>query len=110
MVRAGELTNLIDIEARPAGQDDYGGAAAFGPWARAWAKVEPLSGREIDDAGNVIINEGVTRFTIRYLPGLTAAMRIKWGANIYAIEGPPLNTNARNIELVINARIGANIG
>ena len=49
-----------------------------------WAAVEDISGREFMAAGGTQ-NKAMTKITIRHLAGVTPAMRITHGTDIYNI-------------------------
>ena len=89
MLEAGKLRHRVDIEKQTYVQD-----ATTGEMTTTWtahaasipASIEPLSAREFIQAAAT--QSAVTaRITIRYLPGVTAAMRVKHGATIYNIHG-----------------------
>jgi SPP1 family predicted phage head-tail adaptor len=66
-------------------------------FATAWASIEPLNGREFFAAQQV--NAEVTaRIRLRYLPGVTRQMQVKFGSRTFAIESV-INVEERNREL-----------
>lgn len=68
--------------------------------ATVWASVEPLSGSERWRAQQV--QPGVShKVTLRYLAGVTPAMRVQHGTRYLNIDSV-LNTEERNVELVLN--------
>lgn len=86
-MRAGLLRHQIVIEQRAvAALDGYGGnSAAWQTFATVWAQVEPTTGREYVKDG---ANKGalLTRFMLRYLPGVTQQMRVTFGGVQYNIR------------------------
>ena len=86
-MRAGLLDRNIVIEQRGAASDPtYGGiSAAWSTFAVVWAEIQELSGREYLMAATVQAQRTV-QVTIRYLPGLTAAMRLRDGDRILQIN------------------------
>ncbi len=79
------------------------GGAAVENWsafaANIPAKVEPISGREFI-ALKASQEETGTRFTIRYMSGVTRAMRVIWRDVIYNVTDV-LNIDARDRALEI---------
>ena len=65
--------------------------------ADRWAKVEPLRGRSLWNAKQVMA-ELDTKITLRYLSGIVPAMRVKHGEDIYKIESV-INPEMRNVSL-----------
>lgn len=46
-------------------------------WTTVWAEVKPATGKELIEAQR-IQPEQVYTITLRYIPGLTTAMRVMW--------------------------------
>jgi len=86
-MRAGLLDRNITIEKRAAGADaTYGGiSSTWVPVATVWAEISDLTGREYLMAATVQAQRTV-QVMIRYLPGLTAAMRLRDGDRILQIN------------------------
>ena len=57
-------------------------------WKTVWAEVVPATGRELTEAQR-IRPEQVYTITIRYLPGLTTAMRVSWHGRTLHITAVP---------------------
>lgn len=77
-MRIGELNRRIDIRHYTWTEDEWGEPKEdWASFAKVWAKIEPLSGREYWDAMKVN-SEATHNVTIRYLPTLKAEMRIKF--------------------------------
>jgi SPP1 family predicted phage head-tail adaptor len=86
-MKAGQLRKRIDIEQQALTADGGGGDTES--WSALasgiYADVEPLSGRELFQAQQV--NDELShRVTIRYYPGVTSKMRVKYGARVLLIE------------------------
>ena len=89
MLDAGKLRHRVDIEEQAHVQDMQTGEMVT-TWttfaASIPASIEPLSAREFIQAAAV--QSAVTaRIVIRYLPGVTPAMRVKHGSALYNIHG-----------------------
>ena len=89
MLESGKLRHRVDIEQPTYTQDDQTGEMTLTWTAFAQsipASIEPLSAREFIQAAAV--QSSVTgRIVIRYLPGVTAAMRVRHGSLLYNIAG-----------------------
>ena len=103
-MRAGELNKLIDIQQVSHVSDNMGGttdtwsAYASSIWAAIWpisAKEQVMSAREEMEITH--------RVKIRYLSGLTAKMRIKYGTRYFDITSI-INTEERGKEMILLAR------
>ena len=108
-MRAGDLRKRITFQMRVTTKDALGGQ--LGNWvdfATVWAEIRPLNSYELFRA-QAIQSEISHEITIRYVPGITASMRAVYNGRIFNLS-PPMNTNERNIELVIPATEGLNDG
>ena len=88
MLKAGNLRHRIALQRKQQTQNPQTGALLT-TWvteATVWAAVEPLSAREFVAAQAVQSNVSV-RITVRYRPGITAAMRILHDGKVYGITG-----------------------
>jgi SPP1 family predicted phage head-tail adaptor len=84
---AGALRRRLTLEAPVRANDEA--ASAITTWTSlggVWAAVTPRQGREIDDADGVSARI-TTAFGIRWRSDITAAMRLRDGATVYAIHG-----------------------
>lgn len=110
ILRAGTLRHRITIQRKTATRDDYGGESTT--WedfaTNVAAEIRPLSSRELVAARGVQ-SETTHEITIRYRPGITAAMRAVYNGRIFNFA-VPMNTEERNVELVISATEGLNKG
>ena len=89
MLESGKLRHRVDIEQPTYTQDDQTGEMTLTWTAFAQsipASIEPLSAREFIQAAAVQSSISA-RIVIRYLPGVTAAMRVKHGSQLYNIHG-----------------------
>ena len=110
MIRSGALRQTVTIQAPATGTDDYGapntGWTDFATDIRV--SIRPLSSRELV-AAQAAQTETSHEIKMRYLPGITSAMRIVFEGRFFNLSRP-LNTNERNIELIIPATEGLNNG
>lgn len=112
-MRAGRLRHRIKFQAKTGTPvpDGYGGSTI--PWVdfatKIPAAIEPLSGRELL-AAQAVQNETSHKVTLRYQPGITAAMRVVFGSRVFAITAPPLNKDERNRELTLLCSEGLSQG
>lgn len=91
MSLSNRLTQRIRIQERHTAQDTTGqpvddwGDVIASTGGKCWAEVRDISGREYigADAAQSIVT---TRITIRSRDGITAAMRVLHGADVYKIE------------------------
>lgn len=82
-----QLRHRIDIEHRVVTRDEWGGAVeTWTPFALdVPAEIRPLSGKEF--IASASLQAAVdTRITIRFIDGVTAAMRVKHGPDVYAVS------------------------
>jgi SPP1 family predicted phage head-tail adaptor len=104
-MRPGKLRHLITIQSRTETLDAYGGTVhVWANFATAWAKILPLSGRDLI-AAQAAMNETTTRFFIRYLDWINASMRIVSGGKCYDITAI-IDTDEKHEELQIMTKTG----
>ena len=100
-MRAGTLDQRVTLEQRVEGQDEAG--QPFEDWMPvfdAWAAVEPLRGREVIRA-DAVANITDVLVKLRYRPGVTNAMRIRHGDDVYDIESVAnIKSADREVELL----------
>lgn len=85
----GQLRHRIEIQRKTRGASDGAGGNISETWTtlkKVWAKFEPLSGREIAVADQ-IVHRQLCRFTIRRRTDVTAAMRVIYKNRTFAISG-----------------------
>jgi SPP1 family predicted phage head-tail adaptor len=109
MMRPGRLNKLIVVQSREETTDEYGGPVyEWGDVSTVWARILPLSGRDLI-AAQAAQNETVTRFFIRYRSDITTDMRIVYKEKNYDITGI-INIEEENRELQIMAKTGVSEG
>ena len=85
-MRAGGLRQRVTIQDKSASKNTYGEEViTWADFAKVWAAVEPLRGREFLD-GKMITAEVSTRIRIRYRSGITPEMRVEFGSIVYDIH------------------------
>ena len=85
-MRAGKLNQRVTLQQATVTQDAAGELVpAWADFATVWASVVDISGREYVAAA-AVQNTAQTKITIRYLVGITPAMRAVHGSDIYNIE------------------------
>lgn len=78
-MQAGTLRHRITIQ-EPAG-------ANWVDFATLWAAKEQVTGREISELSDQLLHdENLVRFRIRYRAGLTHKMRVLWDGKTYDIQ------------------------
>lgn len=109
MIAAGKLRHRVVIKQLAMARDGIGGVVeSWAELATVWADIVPLSGREFIAAQAA--QAGVTaRITIRYREGITAAMRIEHGADIYNIKAVLPDPTLRG-HLTLMCEMGVNHG
>lgn len=102
MVAIGRLNRLITIEANTPTRDSSGfDLDAWATLIQAWAKMEPVAGREYS-GGDQVNSETTHKFTIRYQAGITPAHRITYSGRTFDIESV-INPREADKYLVISA-------
>lgn len=85
-MNAGDLNRRVTIQQRATGQNAYGEPnTGWTDVATVWAAIADVNGREFM-AAQATQNAVQTKITIRYRPGIVAAMRVVHGSDIYNIE------------------------
>lgn len=85
MTTAGKLRHRVTFQRLVDGQDAYGQPVqTWTDVVTVWAAVEPIRGREYFAAAQVS-SEVTTRIRVRYQPGMTPDMRVRFGARVYGI-------------------------
>jgi SPP1 family predicted phage head-tail adaptor len=84
-VRIGPLRYRITIEQKSVTRDTSGGeVVTWVPFAVVWSSAESITGREFFASAQVS-STVTTKFGIRYLPGVTTAMRVSFDGDLYNI-------------------------
>lgn len=88
-MRAGQLDREITIQSPPTGRNADGSPNRNGTWtdvAMVWARKRDASAQELVE-GRARQGEVETVFTIRHRTDVTHDMRVKYGSEIWLIEG-----------------------
>ena len=102
---AQRLRHQIVIEQKTTTLDAYGGnSAAWTTFAPVRAGVEPVSGSEMIKSG-ANIAEGIVKFPIRYLAGVTEQMRVVYDGRVYDIQSI-VNAKTRDRMLELMCKVG----
>lgn len=108
-MQAGSLRKRITLQARSTSQDGLGQqVTTWADVATVWASIEPMGGRELMLA-QAIKSESTHKVQTRYLAGVNAAMRIKYGERIFNIQNVN-DENERHRMLIISCSEGLNDG
>jgi SPP1 family predicted phage head-tail adaptor len=97
-MQAGRLSERITIQQKTVSRDAFGAEViTWSDVATVWAEANPIAGREY-----VALRQAQSdislRFRLRYLAGITTAMRVLWeGKNWNIVEA--INVGARRVEL-----------
>jgi len=108
-MQAGLLRKRLTIQSRSTTQDSYGQPALT--WTdvdTVWGEIVPVSGSESLTA-DAVQSSQVHMVTIRYYPGITTKMRIKYNERIFDIKSV-LNENERNRTLTLSCLEGLSDG
>ena len=85
-MEAGSLRNRITIQEKTVTRNTFGEEViAWATHCQAWAKVEPLSGREFLESRQIQA-EAMVRITLRYQAGIEPEMRVLDGSEIFNIQ------------------------
>lgn len=110
-MRAGTLRHIVSIQARATTQESTYGSQDV-DWSDVYSNVPvaitPLSGREREIA-LAIYPDSQFEIDMRYLPGITAALRVLYGTRIFEILGIN-NVDERNRELILTCKEGTTQG
>ena len=97
-MRAGSLRHRVTIQSVSEVQNSIGEAIeTWSTFAEAWARIDPLSGREIL-AANQLDEPVSAKLRMRYLLGVTGKMRVVYDGKTYNIRGAPM-VNAKRTEI-----------
>ena len=103
VLRIGRLRHKVIIEEVTETRDSYGGVTeTWGTFAITKASVEPLAGREYF-AAKQDQAETTHKIRMRYIPGIGAKMRVRFGVRVFDVL-QPLNIEERNKELLLMAK------
>lgn len=111
-MRAGKLRHRVTIQQRLAGSPQRTPTGApdtsWSDVATVWASIDTLRGRELIEA-QAVQSRLEVRIRLRYRAGLTAAMRIVHGTDIYNIEAV-IDREQQHVELELMCSRGSNNG
>ncbi|KPK67833.1 MAG: hypothetical protein AMJ84_12260 [Acidithiobacillales bacterium SM23_46] len=83
---AGKLRHKIQLQTASSVRSRSGSKRkSYTVYATIWAAIEPLSGRELEQA-HILNRELTHKVTIRYRSGVEAAHRVKFGARIFDVN------------------------
>lgn len=108
-MRAGDLRRRVLIQSRQATVDGFGQrSTTWTDVATVFAEIQPLSGRELQlaQAINAEVNHKVT---IRYRPGISAAMRVVYQGRRFNIQAV-IDVDMRHRTLELSCSEGLNDG
>lgn len=101
-MRAGKLRHRVTIEQPTESATGTGNVTrTWATFAKRHCEIEPLTGTEFF-SGAALEREVSARIRMRYLPGLTAEMRIVHGSDVWDIQSIiNLDTRNREIEVMV---------
>ena len=108
---AGKLKHMVTIESLTQTRDAEGGMVdTWSLFATSWAAIKNLSGNErtVTAQGGKTA-EARTEFTIRYLPGVTAKMRVVYNDKFYDIAHVNDYDESHRF-IVLTCSTGVNLG
>jgi SPP1 family predicted phage head-tail adaptor len=107
---AGLLTQRVTIQVSSANVDVLGQRVeSWTTFATVWAQAQPLRGRELFASGQMQ-DAAEVRFRIRYLAGVTSAMRVLWRTVPHAIIGEPIDVDGAKHTLELMCAAGVRDG
>jgi len=99
-MRAGSLRHRVSVEHFTSTQNEYGEPVeTWSEFLEIWAAREDLTGREYFSSQQVNA-EVTTRFRTRYVPGLSAKMRLNDAGTFYEILSVQ-DPDGRNSSLIL---------
>lgn len=111
-MRAGKLNHRVTIEQLVVGSPSVTAIgepdATWTTFATVWAGIEPLRTRELI-AAQAVQSETTGTIRMRYLAGVTAAMRVVYGSRVFQILGIQ-NINEADRELLLTVSEGPSNG
>lgn len=98
-MRAGQLRHRVTVQRKVQTPDGQGGqSTTWRDVASCWASIDGRGGREFQTAKQTRATL-TDEVTIRYRPGITAAMRIVHRDRVLSIAQPPMDPDGRQREL-----------
>lgn len=99
-MRAGRLRHRVKVQQKVVTRDAYGQEVITWQTHReVMAGIEPQTGREFYEADGQQ-REATTRVAMRYVPGVTTAMRLLHDTTVYDVLAI-INPDMRNRELIL---------
>jgi SPP1 family predicted phage head-tail adaptor len=100
-INSGEFRHHITIQKIDKIRNKYGELIeSWIDFLEIRAAIYPLSGKDFF-AAETTNSEVTHKINIRYIEGITSAMRVKFGNRYFEITAPPINFQERNILLQI---------
>lgn len=97
-VKPGALRHRINIEQKTLTPDGMGGnSISWGVFAQVWAAIWPRSAGKMQMESEQAQSKISHQIRIRYLPGLTSAMRVIYNGRVFHIVEAPINYEERQI-------------
>lgn len=95
----GELRHIVTFQKLSDVQNGYGeNTDSWVDITTDRAGIYPISGKEFF-AAETVNSEVTHKIKMRYRPGITPDMRIKFGERIFELIAPPINFQEKNVEL-----------
>ncbi len=104
-MKAGALDQRVTLQTLSGGVDELGQPLpdTWADVAQLWAAVEPLQGREYIAAG-AMVSSVEARIRLRYRQGVTSAMRVIHGQDVYGIQAViHIRSNRCELQLMVRA-------
>lgn len=99
-MRAGKLRKKVELQSYATSRDDFGAEIeTWSTYAKVWAGIEPLAGRELVYAQQVSETTKI-RITIRYNSSVVAKHRVKFGLRLFDINAI-IDTDEKNKEMIL---------
>lgn len=98
-INAGEFRHVIIIQKLVKVRNEFGELIdTWNDFLELRAAVYPLSGKDLF-AAETINSETTHKVNIRYIEGISSAMRVKFKDRYFEITSPPINFQEKNILL-----------
>lgn len=95
MIDPGQLDRRVSLQSVSGTTDDLGETReAWAEYAAVWARLEPISGRELWLAQQAQ-SEATHKVTLRYRAGVTARDRVVYGGRTFHLTEPPREVGRR---------------
>jgi SPP1 family predicted phage head-tail adaptor len=105
-LQAGRYRQIVTIETQTDGATNAVGVPKK-TWTAVYSnipvEIAPLTSRELTTALQTK-TQGTHRIYMRYAPSITSKCRVTYGSRIFTLTGNPINTEERNIELVLTCQ------